>query len=90
MPDSAQHVPYRQRRPDPTNGSVIRPPYPHFHQPARSLTVQRLGFAARLTPRIRLVGQWLDDAGFRPGDKVTVTVRYNQLVITPTPAEVEA
>jgi len=33
-------------------------------------------------PRIRLQGNWLDEAGFSIGDKIEVICNINQLVIT--------
>lgn len=33
------------------------------------------------TPFLRLAGYWLNDAGFKVGDKVTVIVENNKLTI---------
>lgn len=38
---------------------------------------------AKSTPSIRLIGQWLHQAGFVPGDHVTIEVAHQQLVIRP-------
>ena len=35
----------------------------------------------RLLPHIRLCGNWLENAGFYPGDTITVTVSEGMLVI---------
>ncbi len=41
---------------------------------ARSLKIERTGdfFRGKIKPRIRLVGQWLERAGFKPGHRVEV------------------
>jgi hypothetical protein len=52
---------------------------------SRSLAIEEVGdFARRRTaPYIRLRGRWLQQAGFRPGSRVTVTVTtHGQLVLT--------
>lgn len=43
---------------------------------ARSLAIEATGdfFRNKVTPKIRLSGQWLERAGFRPGHRVQVTV----------------
>lgn len=84
------HVPYRERLPVPTNGRQRLPENYNadpYEMPSRSLTVQKLGFTASTTLRIRLVGQWLAAAGFHAGTPVTVKVQYQQLVIVPAPEE---
>src|ERR1700683_3798765 len=45
------------------------------HQPARTLKIEAEGdFWKGLTkPKIRLMGRWLERAGFRPGNRVHVT-----------------
>jgi len=32
-------------------------------------------------PEIKLRGQWLEKAGFKPGDSITVFVRQNEITI---------
>jgi hypothetical protein len=46
-----------------------------LHQPTRSLKIEAEGdFWKGLTkPKIRLMGRWLERAGFRPGQRVHVT-----------------
>jgi hypothetical protein len=41
---------------------------------ARSLAIEATGdfFRNKITPKIRLSGQWLESAGFRPGHRVQV------------------
>ncbi len=40
----------------------------------RSLKIEATGdfFYRKITPRIRLAGQWLEQAGFKPGHRVEV------------------
>jgi toxic protein SymE len=40
---------------------------------------------ARDAPRIRLVGKWLEQAGFKPNSRVCVLIQHGQLIITPLP-----
>jgi hypothetical protein len=44
-------------------------------QPVRTLKIEADGdyFNGRIKPKIRLMGQWLERAGFRPGNHVHVT-----------------
>jgi hypothetical protein len=44
-------------------------------QPVRMLKIEEDGdfFRCRTKPKIRLVGRWLERAGFKPGTRVTVT-----------------
>ncbi|MDP9156630.1 MAG: type I toxin-antitoxin system SymE family toxin [Pseudomonadota bacterium] len=37
----------------------------------------------RLIPRIRLMGRWLEQAGFKPDSRVCVHVEDGKLIITP-------
>ena len=46
----------------------------------RRLTVQQLGMTPRKS-RIRLKGAWLQEAGFLPGDRVSVHVENRRLVV---------
>jgi hypothetical protein len=40
----------------------------------RTLRIERTGdfFYGKITPKIRLTGQWLEQAGFKPGHRVEV------------------
>ena len=38
-------------------------------------------FRSGIYPEIRLAGNWLNRAGFKPGDKVKVEVRSKRLII---------
>ena len=40
----------------------------------RSLAIEATGdfFSRKITPKIRLTGQWLERAGFKPGHRVEV------------------
>ena len=52
----------------------------------RHLTVnylhQERTYDSKLVSRISLAGVWLEDAGFTVGDKVTVQVENNRIVIS--------
>ena len=41
-----------------------------------------VNFAACDVPHIRLLGHWLADAGFSPGDLVDIRLRHGRLVLT--------
>ncbi len=41
-------------------------------------------------PEIRLMGKWLGDCGFEPGQHIEVTTEHNKLTITPAWFEEEA
>jgi hypothetical protein len=43
-------------------------------QPVRSLKIEEDGdfFKGRIRPKIRLMGRWLERAGFKPGTRVAV------------------
>ena len=41
-----------------------------------------MNFAACDVPHIRLLGHWLSEAGFAPGDDVIVRIRQGRLVLT--------
>lgn len=41
-----------------------------------------VGDKAVLYPEIRLIGKWLKDCGFEPGQHIAVTTEYNKLTIT--------
>jgi len=42
----------------------------------RSLKIEAIGDFARgkVTPRIRIAGQWLEQAGFKPGHRVQILI----------------
>jgi Toxin SymE, type I toxin-antitoxin system len=42
----------------------------------RTLRIERTGdsFYGKITPKIRLTGQWLERAGFKPGHRVEVRI----------------
>jgi toxic protein SymE len=42
---------------------------------------------AVLYPEIRLIGKWLQDCGFRPGQQITVITEHNKLTITHSEAK---
>ena len=43
-------------------------------QPFRTLKIEEDGdyFSGRIKPKIRLMGRWLEHAGFKPGTRVSV------------------
>ncbi|HJU40603.1 MAG TPA: SymE family type I addiction module toxin [Tahibacter sp.] len=43
---------------------------------------ENVNFAACDAPHIRLLGHWLADAGFSPGDLVDVRIRHGRLTLT--------
>ena len=43
---------------------------------------ESVNFAACAVPHIRLLGHWLADAGFVPGDLVDLRIRHGRLVLT--------
>ena len=47
------------------------------------------GYNYKSTPAIRLMGQWLESAGFHIGDPVLVTCEDGRLIITPDTARAE-
>ncbi len=53
----------------------------------RTLTIQidtRYGYLFRKeVPKLRLTGLWLMKAGFKPGEKVTVEIGPNKLILKP-------
>ena len=57
-----------------------------YQKETRILTVQsdvRYGmkYLFKQVPRLKLSGLWLEKAGFKPGNKVKVKVKPNQLTI---------
>ena len=42
------------------------------------------GLGSNPYPMIRLIGKWLEDAGFYPGDYIKIAVNRNQLLIRNT------
>jgi len=54
----------------------------------RILTIQSdircgMNYLFKEVPKLRLTGLWLGQAGFKPGEKVTVEVKSRQLIIKP-------
>ena len=47
------------------------------------------GYNYKSVPAIRLMGQWLEDAGFHIGDPVSVRCEDGKLIITPDTARAE-
>lgn len=47
------------------------------------------GYNYKSVPSIRLMGQWLEEAGFHIGDPVTVKCEDGKLIITPDTARAE-
>jgi len=41
------------------------------------------GHYSIIFPEIRLIGKWLQDCGFQPGQHIEVTTEQNRLTITP-------
>ena len=50
---------------------------------SRSRWAGMAGTRLRSAPKIRLVGLWLEEAGFRIGESVQVEVSQGRLVLTP-------
>jgi hypothetical protein len=53
------------------------------------LTVERTGdfWKNKIIPRLRIAGKWFDQAGFKPGSRVTVRLLQPgimQITVTPT------
>ena len=46
-----------------------------IHSPVRTLKIEAEGdfWKGPIKPKIRLMGRWLEQAGFSPGDRVEVT-----------------
>ena len=54
----------------------------------RILTIQSdirygMNYLYKEIPKLRLTGIWLAQAGFKPGEKVQVEVKPNQIVLKP-------
>lgn len=57
-------------------GPITIGPSGEKEQPRRSLQIEAIGDAWKgVKPRIRIGGQWLERAGFKPGTRVSVTCR---------------
>ena len=55
---------------------ALEPPKRTEPDPAvRTLKIEEAGdfFRGRIKPKIRLMGRWLEQAGFKPGSRVAVT-----------------
>jgi hypothetical protein len=55
----------------------------HQYRLSRSRWAGMAGTLLRSTPKIRLMGLWLEEAGFRIGESVEVEVSPGRLVLTP-------
>lgn len=42
----------------------------------------------KIVPELKLSGIWLEAAGFRPGEKVNIAIKENQLIITTIKPEI--
>lgn len=51
---------------------------------SRKLTVGYMPGTGKNHPMIRLQGKWLEELGFKIGDRVEVTLSENRIVITKT------
>jgi toxic protein SymE len=49
----------------------------------RSLT-----YGQKTVPELKLSGVWLEKLGFRPGEKVNIAIKENQLIITTIKPEI--
>lgn len=72
FPEKCPHVPGKvsnQRHPAVTGAGSER-----LAMKARSLKIEKTGdfFKGKIIPRIRIAGQWLEQAGFKPGQRVEV------------------
>lgn len=41
-------------------------------------------------PEVRLIGQWLEQSGFKIGEQIQVTIKAQEIVIKPAYAEASA
>lgn len=76
FPEKCPHVPGKvsnQRHPADTGAGKQR-----LDMKARSLKIEKTGdfFKGKIIPRIRIAGQWLEQAGFKPGQRVEI--RFEQ------------
>lgn len=63
-----------QRHPARTGAGNERLAVKAYRNQVRSLKIEATGdfFYRKITPRIRLAGQWLEQAGFKPGHRVEI------------------
>jgi len=47
-----------------------------------------LAYGQKTVPELKLSGVWLEKLGFRAGEKVTITIKENQLIITTINSEI--
>lgn len=40
-------------------------------------------YSGRIVPELRLCGQWLEQSGFRIGERVQVTIKDQEIIIKP-------
>jgi hypothetical protein len=43
---------------------------------------RRLVYGDKIVPELKLSGLWLEAIGFKAGEKVTITIREQELIIT--------
>lgn len=43
---------------------------------------RELAYSRKVVPELKVSGVWLEAAGFRAGEKVNITIREQQLIIT--------
>ncbi|MBA3900780.1 MAG: type I addiction module toxin, SymE family [Bacteroidetes bacterium] len=49
---------------------------------------RELAYSRKVVPELKVSGVWLEAAGFRAGEKVTITIQENQLIITTINSEI--
>jgi hypothetical protein len=54
--------------------------HPHYRMPEYSIFNRK---PTRIVPKIMLCGNWLEDAGFKTGQRIKVICFNKQLIITP-------
>lgn len=54
--------------------------HPHYRMPEFSMFNRK---PTRIVPKIMLCGNWLEDAGFKTGQRIKVICSNKQLIITP-------
>ena len=74
-PNSALASPATGKAEQTTTASQLPRPNPPIGSRRRTLKIETVGDFARgkIMPRIRLTGQWLEQAGFKPGHRVEIS-----------------
>lgn len=49
---------------------------------------RELAYSRKIVPELKLSRVWLEKLGFRAGDKVTINIKENQLIITTINSEI--